>query len=67
MPQHNMTISDHAEYEQLFPYEQEYRLWIDALEADYRQECERRLAITVPNKARFPNLTKSDNYSIIDN
>ena len=31
-------VSCEEEYEQLFPFEQEYMLWIEALEADFIRE-----------------------------
>lgn len=31
-------VSCEEEYENLFPFEQEYRLWIEALEADFIRE-----------------------------
>lgn len=42
-----------AEYEELFPYEQEYESWIAAVERDYQEECEARAGIIVPDKGKF--------------
>jgi len=42
------------EYEALFPMEQEYQLWMAALEADYMEECNRLSSIaTLADRSNF--------------
>ena len=41
------------DWEEAFPYEQEYQLWIESVEQDYREECAERAKLVVTNKTRF--------------
>ena len=41
------------EYEQLFPFEQEYKLWIESIERDFREESQKRTGIVVPKRHTF--------------
>ena len=46
----NMIID---EYETAFPFEQEYNMWINSMEQDYRDECEYRAGVVVTDKVSF--------------
>jgi hypothetical protein len=48
---HNEQI-DPAEYEELFPFEQEYNLWISGIEKDFADEIVHRTAIKIREKDR---------------
>lgn len=39
-----------VEYEELFPFEQEYNIWVNALEKDFQEECEYRASLKVDNR-----------------
>jgi len=54
----NMIID---EYEQAFPFEQEYNMWIDNMEQDYREECEYRARLTVTNRTNI--IIDNEDYS----
>jgi hypothetical protein len=41
------------EYEQAFPYEQEYNLWIASMERDYQEEVEYRASLAVTNRTNI--------------
>ena len=41
------------EYEDLYPYEQEYNAWMNSIEEDFREECEERFVIKVTKKSNF--------------
>ena len=41
------------EYEDLFPYDQEYNAWRNSIEEDFREECEERSGIKVTKKSNF--------------
>ena len=41
------------EYEDLFPYDQEYNAWMNSIEEDFREECEERSGVKVTKKANF--------------
>lgn len=41
------------EYEQSFPYEQEYNLWISGLERDFQDEVEYRAKLVVTNRTNI--------------
>jgi len=45
------TIID--DYEQAFPWDQEYELWIASMERDYQEECGYRAGLVVTNKTQF--------------
>jgi hypothetical protein len=47
-----LKASWQEEYEQAFPYEQEYESWIASMERDYREECQYRASLAVTDKAR---------------
>lgn len=34
---------DADEYEALFPFEQEYNLWVESVERDFQEEADRRV------------------------
>jgi uncharacterized protein (UPF0332 family) len=55
----NMIID---EYEQAFPFEQEYNMWINSMERDYREECEYRAKLVVTNKTVL-HLDNTEDYS----
>jgi len=54
----NMIIE---EYEQAFPYEQEYNNWITSMEHDYREECEYRARLIVTGKTNI--IIDNEEYS----
>jgi hypothetical protein len=42
------------EYNTMFPEQQQYQLWMAAIEADYVEECKHQSGISVPpGKGRF--------------
>ena len=41
------------EYEELYPYEQEYQSWMNSIEEDFKEECEERSGIKVTKKSNF--------------
>jgi hypothetical protein len=42
-----------AEWEEVFPFEQEYLSWIESIESDYRAELEHRNGILTNSKSQF--------------
>jgi hypothetical protein len=50
------------EYDSTFPVDQEYQLWIQAVERDYREESQYRAKLAVTNRTRTV-LYKNDEFS----
>ena len=42
-----------ADWEEVFPFEQEYLNWIEAIESDYREELEHLNGIQTNSKSQF--------------
>jgi hypothetical protein len=53
------------EYEQAFPYEQEYNMWMAGLERDFQEELQYRAGLVVTNKTllHFHNTEEYSPYS----
>lgn len=50
------------EWEDAFPFEQEYQFWIASVEQDFREECAERAKLVVTNKTNI--LLHKDNTEI---
>jgi hypothetical protein len=61
----NMIID---EYETAFPFEQEYNMWIEGMEQDYRDECEYRAKLAVTNQTvlYFHNIEEYSPYATVN-
>jgi hypothetical protein len=42
-----------AEYEELFPFEQEYNEWVNSIEKDFQEECEYLASLNVDNRTNI--------------
>ena len=51
------------EYEQAFPEEQEYRLWIEGVERDFQEECTHRAGLAVTNRTRILWQENNEDFS----